>query len=79
MTVTKLEPLNQKRTKVYIDEVYAFVLYRAEIRKFSIEEGKEIPQEVHDEIVTDLLPKRAKLRAMNLLTSRPYTEQQMTK
>ena len=74
MQVTEIRELDKKRSRVYIDEEFAFVLYRSELRKFCIKEGEEISQEVHDEITRVILPKRAKLRAMNLLKSRQYSE-----
>ncbi len=36
--------------------------------------GKPLAQAAYQELVQEVLPKRAKLRAMNLLTKRPYTE-----
>ena len=77
MQVTEIRELDKKRSRVYLDEEFAFVLYRSELRKFCIKEGEAISQEVHDEITRVILPKRAKLRAMNLLKSRQYSEKQL--
>ena len=74
MIITKLEALDSKRIKVYIDNCFAFVLYKGEIRTYKIREESNITEEVYHSIMQEVLPKRAKLRAMNLLTARPYTE-----
>ena len=77
MRVTKLEELSKSRSKVFIEQEFAFVLYKGELRSYHICEGQEIAQEDYDEIVGKILPKRAKLRAMNLLKSREYTTKQL--
>lgn len=77
MIVTGLEPLSQKRIAVNVDGTFAFVLYKGEIRKYGIKEGEEIGECEWEEIMQELLPKRAKLRCMNLLKAREYTRRQM--
>lgn len=77
MKVTALEELSASRSKVYIDGEFAFVLYRGELRSYHLRAGEEIAQKDYDEIMEKVLPKRAKLRAMNLLTKREYTERQL--
>lgn len=74
MTVIALQPLDKKRTKVCLDNEETFVLYQKELREFHIEQDAELPGEVYHEIMRELLPKRARLRAMHLLEVRPYTE-----
>ncbi len=75
--VTKIEEFKEKRNKIYIDEEFAFVLYKGELRVYMIVEGKEIPEEIMEEIYQVVLPKRAKLRCMNLLQKRLYTRTEM--
>lgn len=77
MKVTGVEELSKSRSKVFIDGEPAFVLYRGELRTYGIREGAELEQADYDAIMGEVLPKRAKLRAMNLLTKREYTEQQL--
>lgn len=77
MKVTRLEELNKSRSKVYIDGEFAFVLYKGELRKYGILLEQELKGEIYHEILHEVLPKRAKLRAMNLLTKRTYTESQL--
>lgn len=77
MKVTRIEEVSKSRSRVYIDEEFAFVLYKGELRSFHIREGEEVRAEDYYSIMEELLPKRAKLRAMNLLKSREYTVKQL--
>ena len=78
MTVTEIEEISGKRSRVFLDGSFAFVVYKGELRKYEIEKGKELEEEVLDELQNKVLPRRAKLRAMNLLKNRQYTEKQLT-
>lgn len=77
MTVTGLEPINQSRYKVYIDQELAFALYKGELTSFGIKEGAELAEADYRLLMAEVLPKRAKLRSMNLLKARDYTEHQL--
>lgn len=77
MKVTGIEELSKSRSKVYIDEEFAFVLYKGELRLYHLKEGKELSEKDYHTILDEVLPKRAKLRAMNLLKSREYTTAQL--
>lgn len=77
MTVTNITELSKSRVRIEIDHEFAFVLYKGELRLHKIEEGEEIEDAVYDRIMKDVLPKRAKLRAMNLLKNRTYTKAQL--
>ena len=65
MMVTKIEEINNKKVRVFIDNEFAFVLYKGELRLYKVKEGEEICDEAYSEIVEKVLPKRAKLRCMN--------------
>ncbi len=73
MTVTQLTDMGRGRYKVYIEDRPAFALYRGELSRLEIREGKEITEENLREIREEILPLRAKKRAMNLLQKREYT------
>ena len=60
-----------------MDHESSFVLYKGELCQYEIAEGKELPEETYRKLMEELLPRRAKLRAMNLLKSRDYTEKQL--
>lgn len=77
MRVTGVEQLSGARSRVFIDQEFAFVLYKGELRSYHISVGEELAQSDYDEIMGTVLPRRAKLRAMNLLKSREYTVKQL--
>ncbi len=78
MQVTEITEFDKKRVKIYLDGEYAFLLYKGELRKFGIKEGYEIPESSYREITDTLLPKRCKVRAMNLLQKKDYTIRQLS-
>lgn len=77
MIVTQMIGISRARYKVYVDGQFAFILYKGELREFGIEEEKEISESCYQQIMTQVLPKRAKKRALNLLESRDYTSGQL--
>lgn len=77
MIVTRIEEMSRSRSGIYLDESFAFVLYKGELRLYGIREGKELSETAYRQIMEELLPKRACLRCMNLLKSRAYTEKQL--
>lgn len=77
MTVTRIEEISRSRSKVFTDDVFAFVLYKGELRLYGIAEGEEISEDTYHTIIEEVLTKRAKLRAMNLLKGREYTVKQL--
>lgn len=72
--VTKIEDLDKKRSKIYINQEFAFVLYKGEVRQYKLETEKLVEDSIYYEIIQNVLPKRAKKRCLNLLQKRPYTE-----
>ena len=77
MLVTQISEASKSRSRIYLDGQFAFVLYKGELRQFQIKENQELPEESYQQIITQILPKRAKLRSMNLLKSRDYTKKQL--
>ncbi len=75
-TVTYVEEIKggRGRSNVYLDEAFAFSLYKTEICDLEIKTGDPLPEEAYLKIINEILPKRARLRAMHLLAKRPYTE-----
>jgi regulatory protein len=77
MVITQLECINRNKVKVYIDGEYAFLLYEKDIRLFGLAEGQEISPQIYDEILTDTVLRRAKLKALALLKFMDRTEQEL--
>lgn len=74
MLVTKVVPLSKTRFQIYLEEKPAFVLYKGELQKYGVSEGKEITEPAVKQIKTEVLLKRAKLRALHLLNDMDRTE-----
>ncbi|MCR5419028.1 MAG: recombination regulator RecX [Lachnospiraceae bacterium] len=75
MLVTGIEEYNKKQVKLYLDGEFAFLLYKGELSQYHIKEGEELAEQTYRLLTEDVLVKRVRLRAMNLLTKRAYTEQ----
>lgn len=78
MQVLKIQERTKNRVDILLDNDFSFVLYKGEVRLYKITEGKELSEASFREIMENVLPKRAKLRAMNLLKVRPYTVKGLT-
>lgn len=77
MRVTRIEECSKSRVRIFLDEEFAFALYKGELRSFGVCEGEELDGESFRAITEEVLPRRAKLRVMNLLQRREYTVQQL--
>ncbi|MEG1901084.1 MAG: regulatory protein RecX [Clostridium sp.] len=76
MTVDRIEPLDKRRCKVFLDGDFAFVLYKGELKKFYIEEGTEMTDEVYQEILK-VICKRVRERALYILKFSNRTEAEL--
>ena len=52
--VTKIEELDKKRSKIYINHEFAFVLYKGEIRQYKLEIEQPVSENVFYEIINTL-------------------------
>lgn len=84
MTVTDIIPVSTGKGRgtggkyrVFIDGQLAFVLYRGEVSRYGIEKDCELSEQAYDEILSEVLFKRARLRCMHLLESTDRTEAQL--
>ncbi len=75
MTITSILEYDKRKVLVQLDEHFIFPLYKGEVMKYHLVQGEEITEEVYSEIIGEVLPKRVKLRAMNLLMKRSYTRE----
>lgn len=78
MLVTEIIPVlyskSKNRFRVRLIDGADFVLYKKEINKYEIEEGKEISEELFHTLLTDIFIPRAKQRALHLLEKQDRTE-----
>jgi len=79
MLIESVSEVSKDRSRVVLENGESFVLYKGEIRLCKIKESAELSEELYKRLMEEILPKRAKLRAMNLLKARPYTAYQLSK
>lgn len=79
MIVNRIEPLDKRRSKVFLDGDFAFVLYKGELRRYQIEVGRELTEAVYQEILEGVIGKRARERALYLLKFSGRTEAELRK
>ena len=77
MIITRIQQLNKTRYRIYIDDRSFCVLYKSELAAYGIVEGEIITEETCELIKTEVLTKRARLRAMNLLMKHSFTERKL--
>ena len=74
LVITAIEEYNKSKYKIFINDEFAFVLYKGELRRNGIKKGMPYTAELQQEIVGNVLTKRAKIRAMHLLEKNDRTE-----
>lgn len=77
MVVTNIEAAANAKYKVYIDGEYAFILYKKELSRYHIAAGQELGEDIYRKIRTEIIGKRARLRALHLLNDMGRTEEQL--
>ena len=79
MVVTEITELTKAKSLITLDDGMSFALYRSELRRYRLREGEPIADAVYEELFHKELPKRVKLRCMNLLKQRDYTESELSR
>lgn len=74
MAVVKLEVVTKTKYKVFFDGRFAFVLYKGELARYGLRENAEVDEEIQEKVLSEVIFKRAKLRAMHLLEDMDRTE-----
>lgn len=77
MIITEIKELDKKKKKIYINGECAFALYNGEIRRYQLKEDNELSAEEYEEILHEILDKRAKKRILYLLSDSAKTEYQL--
>lgn len=76
MTITAITPYSKGkgRMAIYLNDEFAFVLYKGELSKYKLQIGMELSDDLYSTICNETLLKRARLRGMNLLMKQDRTE-----
>ena len=75
--VTSVIPLEKRKARIRFEDGSEVILYKGEIRKLGIQEGRVITDEVYHKIIDEILGQRAIKRAMHLLERQDRTERQL--
>ena len=78
MFVTAVTETTRKKVKIEFDHQFTLVLYKGELKAFSLREGAEVPDDTIERIEAQILKKRATKYAMNLLVKKDYTSKELT-
>lgn len=77
MLIECIENLDKKKVLVRLEDGSFFPLYKGDIRKYAIEEAKDIDEEAYNYIMSELVYKRGRERALYILKSSDKTEKQL--
>ena len=70
MYIERIEQLEKGRRRLVFETGERLVLYKGEIRSYDLSEGQDIPETLYQELLCDVLGKRATKRAMHPQKSR---------
>jgi len=74
MLITMIISLYKNKSKVFINENFAFVLHNSELKKYSISENMEISEDIYNQIIEKVLKPRVKNRALYIIERNSKTE-----
>ncbi|MCI5648501.1 MAG: recombination regulator RecX [Fusicatenibacter sp.] len=77
MYVTSIQPYRRERFRVILENGEILTLYHREMEEYGIREGEDLPQSVYQEILQEVLGKRARHRVLYLLMQQPRTRKQL--
>lgn len=75
--VVSVTPQDKKKLKICLDNGESFILYKGEAAKLSLFENMVLDEKLYQQIMQDILGKRAIKRAMHLLERQERTEKQL--
>lgn len=75
--ISRIEKRSSGRYQILLEGEDSFPLYFKELRQYGIEEGGVLTDQAHEEIMRELLPVRAKKKALHLLERMDRTERQL--
>ncbi len=73
MKIVSITEITKTRLRISLETEESFVLYKGDVRILKLKENTELSDEQYATIMNGILPKRCKMRAMNLLKDRNYT------
>ena len=72
--ITDIKPHKKNSFMIYIDNEYKFCLYKGEIKRFKLEIGSHISSNIINNILDEVIYKRARERALYIIERNEKTE-----
>ena len=72
-----IEPVTKTKFRIYLDGQFAFVLYKSELSSCHLKDGEAVTEDQIETILSEIVMKRAKRKAMSLLQSMDRTESEL--
>ncbi len=72
-----IEPVTKTKFRIYLDGKFAFVLYKSELSSCHLKDGEAVTEDQIETILSEIVLKRAKRKAMSLLQSMDRTESEL--
>ena len=72
-----IEPVTKPKFRIYLDGQFAFVLYKSELSSCHLKDGEAVTEDQIETILSEIVLKRAKRKAMSLLQSMDRTESEL--
>ncbi|MCR5272228.1 MAG: recombination regulator RecX [Lachnospiraceae bacterium] len=77
MTVCEIIYLEKGKYRVVFDRADELIMYRSELKESCLEEGGFLSDDKYDDLICNVIGKRATKRAMHILEKRDKTEKQL--
>lgn len=74
MVINEIQEFSKTKCKLIFEDFSAIVLYKKDLKRYSLSEGVELSDKQFKLLMEEILPYRAKSRCMKLLQSKDYTE-----
>lgn len=74
MIINEIQEFSKTKCKLIFEDFSAIVLYKKDLKRYSLLEGTEVSDKQMKLLMEEILPYRAKSRCMKLLQSKDYTE-----
>lgn len=74
MIINEIQEFSKTKCKLIFEDFSAIVLYKKDLKRYSLSEGTEVSDKQMKLLMKEILPYRAKSRCMKLLQSKDYTE-----
>lgn len=77
MVITRVEEVSKSKVRIYIEGEFAFMINRKELYQLKITEGDMLTPAVYDDIMDNIILRKAKLKALSLLKFMDRTEAEL--